>query len=85
MITIKREENGTHSVGGERWAPYGLKEYKKKVTTLAVQMLQPFSVETLEGTMEGKAGDWLMVGANGEMYPCDDKIFHKTYELAEGG
>jgi len=45
-------------------------------------MREPFRVETLEGTMEGRAGDWLITGINGEQYPCADDIFRKTYEHA---
>jgi hypothetical protein len=33
--------------------------------------------------MKGKKGDWLMVGINGEMYPCDKAIFNKTYKLTK--
>jgi hypothetical protein len=33
--------------------------------------------------MEGKANDWLMVGVNGELYPCDNAIFEKTYDILE--
>lgn len=39
-------------------------------------------VATLEGTMTGKMGDWLIIGVNGEYYPCKDEIFQKTYEPA---
>ena len=33
-----------------------------------------------EGIMEGKPGNMLMIGVNGEMYPCDADVFEKTYE-----
>lgn len=56
--------------------------YKKKPLEIsAIQMKKPFSVETLEGTMSGKAGDYLIRGINGELYPCDKKIFEKSYDL----
>ena len=35
---------------------------------------------TLEGTMTGKLGDWLIRGVKGELYPCKPDIFHATYE-----
>lgn len=38
------------------------------------------SIETLEGTMKAKPGDFIIKGVNGEFYPCDGKIFDKTYE-----
>jgi hypothetical protein len=28
-------------------------------------------------------GDWIIKGVNGEVYPCKDDIFKKTYELVE--
>jgi len=84
MLHIVRDKEGNHIVGGIHFLPSGVREYRKKTLTKAVRMTRPFSIETLEGTMEGKAGDWLMIGVNGEMYPCDAAIFAKTYELAEG-
>ena len=37
-------------------------------------------VGTLEGTMTGKLGDWLIRGVKGELYPCKPDIFAATYE-----
>ena len=53
---------------------------KKPIVIQACQIPEEFEVETLEGTMKGKAGDWLIIGVKGEMYPCDDEIFKETYE-----
>jgi len=88
MIEIVRDENGRHwqrTVAGLMPCHVGTmaKTYRKKTLTQAVRMPEAFSVETLEGTMEGKAGDYLMIGINGEMYPCDAEIFAKTYEPTE--
>jgi hypothetical protein len=41
-------------------------------------------VETLEGTMIVNEGDWIITGIEGEIYPCKDSIFRKTYEVVEG-
>jgi hypothetical protein len=57
------------------------KAKKKPITIQCIQIDDPFEVKTMEGTLNGKAGDWLMVGVNGEIYPCDDEIFRKTYDL----
>lgn len=38
-------------------------------------------VDTLEGYMRIGNGDWLIKGVNGELYPCKDEIFQKTYEF----
>ena len=36
-------------------------------------------IKTLEGTMVAKAGDYIIRGVNGEIYPCKADIFQKTY------
>jgi hypothetical protein len=56
---------------------------KKPIAIRCIQIDEPFKVETLEGTMQGQKGDWLMVGVHGEMYPIDNSIFEKTYNLLE--
>ncbi|EJX17487.1 hypothetical protein SOJ_17760 [Staphylococcus sp. OJ82] len=38
-------------------------------------------VNTLEGDMLVNAGDYIIKGINGEVYPCKPDIFHKTYEV----
>lgn len=52
---------------------------KKPIPIEAVQQTAPFKTETLEGELEGKAGDYLVTGVNGEQYPVDREIFEKTY------
>lgn len=37
-------------------------------------------IKTLEGTMIGDDGDWIIRGVQGEFYPCKDEIFRATYE-----
>ena len=54
---------------------------KKPIPVRCVQIQEAFEVETMEGIMTGKPGDWLMVGIHGEMYPIDRDIFEKTYDL----
>jgi len=44
----------------------------------------PFAcVNTIEGTMRGIDGDWIIRGVKGELYPCKDDIFRATYEPVE--
>lgn len=57
------------------------KARKKPISIRCYQIDEPFEVETLEGTMKGKKGDWLMVGVDNEMYACDQIIFKKTYDI----
>lgn len=61
----------------------GFKKVRKlPVIVHACQMDHPngFKVTTLEGVVSGKYGDYLMVGIDGEKYPCRKDIFEKTYE-----
>jgi hypothetical protein len=56
---------------------------KKPIPVKCIRMPEPFSVETMEGVLAGKAGDYLMIGIKGEMYPCDKDVFAETYELVK--
>ena len=56
---------------------------KKPVVVHAVQVNVPFKVTTLEGVVQGKAGDYLMIGIDGEKYPCRQDIFERTYDILE--
>lgn len=40
-------------------------------------------IPTLEGTMEASAGDWIIRGVKGELYPCKPDIFEATYDVVE--
>jgi len=42
-------------------------------------------IETLEGTMRGDPGDWIIKGVKGEFYPCKPGIFAITYEEITDG
>ena len=36
-------------------------------------------IETLEGKMIARFGDWIIKGIRGEFYPCKSDIFEMTY------
>jgi hypothetical protein len=38
------------------------------------------TIKTLEGTMLGDFGDYIIKGVQGEVYPCKPDIFEATYE-----
>lgn len=45
---------------------------------------QPWvEIETLEGVMRADAGDWIIQGVKGELYPCKPDIFAATYDQVE--
>ncbi|MGH1585911.1 DUF1642 domain-containing protein [Lactiplantibacillus plantarum] len=39
----------------------------------------PFRIETPNGWLGIKVGDWVATGVNGEHWPIDDDVFKKTY------
>ena len=38
-------------------------------------------IQTLEGVMTARVGDWIIKGVNGEFYPCKPDIFEQTYVM----
>lgn len=38
------------------------------------------SVDTLEGQVRAKVGDYIIKGIRGEFYPCERTIFEESYE-----
>jgi len=57
-----------------------MKFRKKPVVIEAVKIEELIEIKTLEGTMTGKVGDWLITGVQGEKYPCRHDIFVAAYE-----
>ena len=55
------------------------KYIKRPIAIEATQLTEEMTIHTLEGDMKGGIGDWLIKGVNGELYPCKDDIFQKTY------
>lgn len=66
----------------DNWGPM-LKVRKKPVIVHATQLNFPegFEVTTKEGKLKGKPGDYLMIGIDGEKYPCDKSIFERSYDI----
>jgi hypothetical protein len=55
---------------------------KKPIVVHAKRIDEEFRVNTLEGNYkQGKSGDYLMKGIDGELYICDGPIFEKTYNF----
>lgn len=40
-------------------------------------------IQTLEGVMVARGGDYIIKGVQGELYPVKPNIFHQTYERVE--
>ena len=54
-----------------------------EVVNKAFWKIDHLIIETLEGNMRCKDGDWLIIGVAGELYSCRPDIFEKTYMLLE--
>jgi hypothetical protein len=39
-----------------------------------------FTIQTKEGALTAREGDWIIKGVQGEFYPCKPDIFEVTYE-----
>lgn len=53
-----------------------------KSRAVATGITRIIVIKTLEGTMEGHVGDYIIKGVKGEFYPCKPDIFRETYEEA---
>ena len=58
---------------------------KRPLKIRCVQIDEDFEVETMEGVLKAKKGDWLMVGVKGEVYPCANSVFKATYDIINKG
>jgi hypothetical protein len=55
---------------------------KRPVIVQCKRICEPFRVNSLEGDYkQGKAGDYIIKGIDGENYICDYDIFCKTYDI----
>ncbi len=64
-----------------RWEAQGLiPEWAKGRVKIDTSCYCCLDIETLEGTMTAREGDWIIQGVHGEVYPCKPDIFAKTYE-----
>lgn len=53
---------------------------KAKLQMDGGKIIYELKIDTLEGTMTGKVGDFIIQGVDGEFYPCKGFIFNKTYD-----
>jgi hypothetical protein len=71
----------THAYIDHLKGRFGKRKFRKKPIVIeAYKINHDFHVKTMEGTMRGKAGDYVIIGIRGELYICDDEIFNETYE-----
>lgn len=64
---------------------FDIRAKKKPVIIKALQMSTPFYVDTPEGRVYGKPGDYLLIGIKDERYPCRKDIFEESYSVVKAG
>ena len=55
----------------------------KRALTFNTDKDNTLTINTLEGEHQANAGDFIICGVKGELYPCKPDIFELTYEVAE--
>ena len=85
-MKFSRTANGSYQADGKPMnklieLPGAVSALKRPIPITALQIGEAFSVETTEGLMSGKPGDYLMEGVNGELYICPAEIFQKSYDI----
>ncbi len=60
-----------------------MKFRKESIVVDAFQTPVDLVIHTWEGDMRANAGDWIITGVAGELYPCKPEIFAETYEPVE--
>ncbi|MFA9560547.1 hypothetical protein ACERII_24920 [Evansella sp. AB-rgal1] len=60
-------------------------KYRRKPQVVeAVKITRTITIESVEGTMTGNPGDYLITDPSGEQYPLKANVFEKTYEQVKG-
>jgi hypothetical protein len=68
-----------HSQEEFTWQPYRI----KPLAVWAMRMNREFECTSLEGTLFGKAGDWIARADDGWTFPVPDEIFRRYYTKRE--
>lgn len=56
---------------------------KKPIAVEAYRTDREVLIETTEGDMLGRPGDWIITGIKGERYPCQHEVFRESYDPAD--
>lgn len=71
-------------IDAEQWYPADFESHQPYKDRLGVyknsESPTGYSIDTLEGSYQVTAGDWIITGIKGEKYPCKKDIFEMTYE-----
>ena len=71
----------TSTYGWPRWVLDAMEKPKYTVGSLFHDADAGWIVMTLEGSLKVSAGDWILRGVQGELYPCKPDIQKLTYDV----
>ena len=66
-----------------QWTGNNAKEMSDFTQIAIPWIAEHLHIHTSRGIMRASIGDWVIKGIEGELYPCKDSIFQKSYELVE--
>lgn len=67
--------------GVSMYQPPDTKTVNRSTGEVTTWVQDPYpAIQTLEGVMRVREGDWVITGVQGEKYPCQNDIFEATYE-----
>lgn len=80
-VVIEAHRIGDHGWPDAIWQGVNDKQITLHLGTDSLKRVTGYvEIHTLEGTMRGDVGDWIIRGVKGEFYPCKPDIFEATYE-----
>lgn len=78
---MKRKYQKTVVIEAEQFDPTDAEQLKRYENSIGFNLYTAgYYINTLEGRLALVPGCWLITGVAGEVYPCDDAIFRKSYE-----
>lgn len=82
VIEAFRWTGGEDQTEDPDWIVQALK-HRVAVIVVSVTTGIEMRINTFEGVVTARPGDWIIKGVNGELYPCKPDIFEKTYEAVD--
>lgn len=83
-MTIKEYRKKPVVIEAVQWTGENMGDILGFFGGCALREDQDIIINTLEGEMRARPGDWIIKGVKGEFYPCKPDIFAATYEAADG-
>jgi len=68
-----------------KWNPVEVTEFCKEAGACSNPTISKwgFEIDTHDGPLLARIGDWIIKGVKGELYTCRDDVFKATYEAVK--